>query len=136
VPVHDDKQNSLSIHHRDGKWLLKCHAGCEVEIITAALDLTLADLFDDKPIRGRRAFNPPTNRATVQPGLTLEQYSAAKRLPVEFLRRCGLTDVSYDGAPAVRIPYLGPGGELLAVRFRIAVGGDRFRWTVGSKPQL
>jgi hypothetical protein len=66
----------------------------------------------------------------------LEQYSAAKRLPVEFLRRCGLTDVSYDGAPAVRIPYLGPGGELLAVRFRIAVGGDRFRWTVGSKPQL
>ena len=38
--------------------------------------------------------------------------------------------------PAVRIPYLGPGGELLAVRFRIALEGDRFRWKSGSKPQL
>ena len=27
-PAHEDKQSSLSVHHRDGKWLLKCHAGC------------------------------------------------------------------------------------------------------------
>jgi putative DNA primase/helicase len=68
--------------------------------------------------------------------LTLEAYAAAKRLPVEFLHGCGLSDISYDGGPAVRIPYLGPGGELLGVRFRIALEGDRFRWKAGSKPQL
>ena len=85
---------------------------------------------------GPGAVNPSNNRATVQPGLTLEAYAAAKRLPVEFLHGCGLSDIPYGGAPAVRVPYLGPGGELLAVRFRIGLDGDRFRWKAGSKPQL
>jgi hypothetical protein len=40
------------------------------------------------------------------------------------------------GRSAVRIPYLGTGGEELAVRFRIALQGDRFRWKSGSKPCL
>ena len=26
-PTHDDQHNSLSIDHRDGRWLVKCHAG-------------------------------------------------------------------------------------------------------------
>ena len=47
-PAHDDKQNSLSAHHRDGKWLLKCHAGCDVRQIITACGLSLADLFDEK----------------------------------------------------------------------------------------
>jgi hypothetical protein len=36
-PAHKDKQNSLSVHHRDGKWLLKCHAGCDWKEIIAAI---------------------------------------------------------------------------------------------------
>ena len=47
-PGHEDQTNSLSIHHRDGKWLLRCHAGCKTEDVVAAVDLTMADLFDDK----------------------------------------------------------------------------------------
>jgi hypothetical protein len=38
--------------------------------------------------------------------------------------------------PAVRIPYLGAGGEQLAVRFRVAWDGDCFRWKSGCKPRL
>ena len=64
--AHDDKQNSLSIHHRDGKWLLRCHAGCNVEEITKALGLKVADLFDDT-VGGTGDINPSSNRATVQP---------------------------------------------------------------------
>jgi putative DNA primase/helicase len=136
-PAHSDQQNSLSVAHREGRWLLKCHAGCKVEDITKALGIGLPDLFDNKR-RGRgRPFNPSSNRATAQPsGLTLDAYAVAKHLPVEFLRGCGLSDVSYQGRTAVRIPYLGPTGELLATRFRIALKGDRFRWKAGSKPQL
>jgi putative DNA primase/helicase len=26
-PAHEDRHNSLSVHHRDGHWLVKCHAG-------------------------------------------------------------------------------------------------------------
>jgi putative DNA primase/helicase len=45
-PAHDDRHNSLSIHHRDGRWLLKCHAGCGWQEIVDALRIDAADLFD------------------------------------------------------------------------------------------
>jgi hypothetical protein len=57
-------------------------------------------------------------------------------LPLDLLRGCGVSEITYDGRPAVRIPYFGPGGELSAVRFRIALEGDRFRWKAGARPQL
>jgi hypothetical protein len=98
---------------------------------------------------------PANNRTTAQPqpdpggvaaaghssqttrvGLTLKQYAAAKQIPVEFLKTVGLSEFSYDHKPALRIPYFAAGGEELAVRFRIALEGDRFRWKSGSKPCL
>ena len=49
-PAHDDQQNSLSVGEGDdGRVLLRCHAGCDVDRITAALGLSPADLFPDKP---------------------------------------------------------------------------------------
>jgi len=77
------------------------------------------------------------DHATAQPlGLTLEQYAAVTALPVDFVRECGLSDMVLAGRSAVRIPYLGPSREELAVRFRIALDGDCFRWKSGSKPCL
>jgi DNA-binding transcriptional ArsR family regulator len=35
-PAHDDQHQSLSIDERDGRLLLKCHAGCSFESILAA----------------------------------------------------------------------------------------------------
>jgi hypothetical protein len=137
------RHNSLSIHHRDGRWLLKCHAGCGWREIVDALRIDAADLFDD----GRRGeLLPSDNCATAQPtagrlprdlvlvpsgqpGLTLDRYATAKRLPIDFLKTYGLSEATYDHKPAVRIPYFGAGGEELAVRFRIALDG-------GTKPCL
>jgi hypothetical protein len=80
---------------------------------------------------------PKQNGAEEQrAGLTLEQYAAAKRLPVQFLRSLGITEFTYEGGPALRVPYRGTAGEELAVRFRIALEGDRFRWKARSKPVL
>jgi putative DNA primase/helicase len=42
-----DKQVSVSVNHRDGKWLLKRHAGCGFDTIVAALGLTAKQLFED-----------------------------------------------------------------------------------------
>jgi hypothetical protein len=69
-------------------------------------------------------------------GLTLNQYATAKNIPADFLRAIGLTEISYDRNPALRIPYCGIAGEELAVRIRIELDGDRFRWKSGSKPLL
>ena len=46
-PAHEDKHSSLSIAHRDGRWLLNCHAGCSVDAIVSAVGLKVSDLFDD-----------------------------------------------------------------------------------------
>ena len=48
-PAHDDRQNSLSVGEGDdGRVLLRCHAGCDVDRITAALGLSSSDLFPGK----------------------------------------------------------------------------------------
>ena len=93
-PTHDDRQNSLSINYRDGRWLLKCHAGCEWQAIAHAVEIDAADLFDDEERQGR-SFHPSNNRATTQPtsgkpgsqilGLTLAQYATLKALPIGLL---------------------------------------------------
>ena len=44
-PAHEDRHKSLSIHHRDGRWLLKCHAGCGWPYKIKDLVLGATDLF-------------------------------------------------------------------------------------------
>jgi len=49
-PAHDDKNASLSILLSDNKLLLYCHAGCQVEAVMKAADITYSDLFaGDRP---------------------------------------------------------------------------------------
>jgi hypothetical protein len=69
---------------------------------------------------------------SMTPGLTLARYAAAKRVSADFLRTIGLSDATYDGQRALRIPFFGETGELLAVRFQIALDGDCFRWKSGG----
>ena len=45
-PAHEDAHSSLSVAHRDGRWLLNCHAGCSVDAIVSAVGLKISDLFD------------------------------------------------------------------------------------------
>jgi hypothetical protein len=67
-------------------------------------------------------------------GLTVAKYAAAKQLPIEFLSRLGLTDISLGKIPAIRMPYHDEKGEELAVRFRLSMKSDpRFKWRFGSK---
>jgi hypothetical protein len=131
-PAHEDRSPSLSIHEKDGRILLHCHAGCTLEAILDALGLQKRDLFTD---RGAPSHNPSGVHAPLHTlGCTLDQYAQAKRLPVEFLRSLGLSDITYLRSPAVRIPYLTEDGTEDAVRFRIALdGADKHRWKSGTK---
>ncbi len=58
-PAHEDQRASLSISEgEDGRALVKCHAGCTVEEVCAAVGLRVADLM---PI----AHTPPDNSVNV-----------------------------------------------------------------------
>ena len=95
-----------------------------------------------RPERGEGQVSPRIATATVQPlGCTLAAYAEHKGLPEPFLKELGLSDISYQGSPALRIPYRDSGGTEPAVRFRTALvkseaGDNRFRWKSGSKPLL
>jgi len=56
-PAHDDKKPSLSISvGKDGRLLIRCFAGCQIESILFALDLEMKDLFEDRlSVRGTDA---------------------------------------------------------------------------------
>jgi hypothetical protein len=69
-------------------------------------------------------------------GVTLDAYGRAKALPVAFLESLDLSEDTYNGKSALRIPYRGERGEEIAIRFRIGLEDDRFRWQSGSKPCL
>lgn len=122
-PAHDDTHPSLSFAFKNGKPLWKCFSGCDQEAVLAA--------FVEKGLwHTQREINPTA------PGLTLQQYADAKKLPVDFLKSLGLADQRYKGAPAVRIPYPGTGGEVITARFRVAMSGHRFEWKSGAHPML
>lgn len=46
-PSHEDHSPSLSIREADGRILLHCFGGCDVEDVLGALGLQLRDLFDE-----------------------------------------------------------------------------------------
>ncbi len=142
-PAHEDREPSLSVSEgEEGKAILNCFAGCEAEEIVASIGLKMKDLFVRR--NGHEKFlrsTPQKTTATVQP-CTLENYSAAKGLPAEFLQKLGLRDQNYRKRPAaVRIPYRDADGQEIAVRYRTALekseeGDERFRWRAGDKAHL
>jgi hypothetical protein len=79
-PAHSDRHNSLNIHHRDGRWLLKCHAGCDWQAIVDALHIDAADLFDREEGEWGR-LNHANNRATAQPTAKSSETFAGSPLP-------------------------------------------------------
>jgi hypothetical protein len=89
--------------------------------------------------RGERGDTPPEqgcNGATPA-GCRLADYAEAKRLPLDFLLANGLREISYQGAPAISIPYFSHDGSDPVIRYRLALDGlDRFRWRKGSRPRL
>jgi hypothetical protein len=151
-PGHVDNHNSLSVDEgNDGRILIRCHAGCSPEYVTKALGLNLQNLFPEKVDSYNENWQtsgevviPCKITATVQPsssgGCTLAEYAEAKGLPVEFLRECGLKDLSFTGKPVVRIPYFDENGIEVSIRFRVGLhkedSDQRFKWRKGSKLML
>lgn len=57
--AHEDRENSLSAKHEDGKILVHCFAGCETESIVTAIGWTLKDLFLEPKASGVRLVRRP-----------------------------------------------------------------------------
>ena len=57
-PAHEDQRPSLSVAEgRDGRVLIKCHAGCAPTAVVSALGLTMSDLFHGSAARDKGTYN-------------------------------------------------------------------------------
>jgi hypothetical protein len=89
--------------------------------------------------RGKGPQFPVSETTTPQhsKGCTLASYASTKQLQPEFLHSLGITQISYRGNPALKIPYRDATGAEVAVRFRMALdGSDKFRFRKGDNAQL
>jgi predicted P-loop ATPase len=132
-PDHDDKDPSWRWDTDRRRAFCTCGTASIFDVIMKkrGLDFEGAKLFAAQAIGGRDLIRQRSE------GCTLAAYSAAKELPVEFLRSLGLKDTSYYGTPAVEIPYRDEMGTIVVTRYRIALDGtDKFRWHRGSKGKL
>jgi len=62
-PAHDDSSPSLTVRELpDGRVLMHCFGGCDIESILSAMNLQLADLFPEAIMQhgrpNQRPFNP------------------------------------------------------------------------------
>ena len=128
-PAHADRRPSLSIAlGEQGQILLKCFAGCPLERIVEAMELTMTDLFPD-------AASIPDGQAKTRgnhhPPLTLLDLAAEKQLPWKFLFRLGVMEQLGGG---LQIPYHLPDGSR-ASRHRIRsalVAKEGSLWSPGK----
>jgi putative DNA primase/helicase len=110
-PAHEDHRHSLSIGTgKDGRALLTCHAGCTLEAITGALQLTAQDLFPpsekaDKSGRITAIYEYRDAAGTVL-------YEVCRYFPKDFRQRVPQAGGGYswkmEGVPRVwyRLPQL------------------------------
>ncbi|MGW2865596.1 hypothetical protein [Streptomyces sp. NPDC001205] len=91
-PAHEDGTASLAVDYKplERKTLIRCHADCRPEDVTAAVGMTLADLYDDpmpeeKKTRRSipRARRAPIKRAPAQKSAPKKPSCSGKFIEVE-----------------------------------------------------
>lgn len=72
-PAHEDRLPSMTVRLLpDGRVLMHCFAGCEVDSILGAIGLTFADLFPDKLDHNAPRIHAPFNATEALRCLTQE----------------------------------------------------------------
>ena len=94
-PSHKSQGASLAIAESDGRALLFCHAGCEVEAVLATIGLALSDLYD-RPLghsreRVRRAWS-----ASDVISLVLEESAVVAVIASDLLDRRTIAETDWQ----------------------------------------
>lgn len=143
-PAHDDRNPSLSIDAGDdGRALVKCHAGCNVDAVCGAMGIAKVDLFPDRGNgyrRGMRQASPspkPTDKRTARSSGDARTFATASDAVGKLERRHGPRCATWS--------YTNASGEPvgLVIRWNTPTGKDvrpvsRKRdgsaWIIGGMP--
>jgi hypothetical protein len=132
-PAHEDRNPSLSIRTgRDGRCLVKCHAGCETEAIVAELGLGMKDLMPEReePVRRAMKSAPKTPKPSSRDFATADDAVAALECTLGPCSRRWVYTDSW-GQPVGETARWDPPGERKKIR-PVSRQGDR--WAIGAMP--
>lgn len=84
-PAHADTHPSLGVMEGDeGRIVLNCWAGCQPRDICAALGLSLADLFQDRPLTGHaKPLRPTVKRSPRTRAFAFELHALDLRMAAD-----------------------------------------------------
>jgi len=96
-PAHEDKSPSLAIKEcGDGRVLVHCFAGCEVEDVLAAVGMTFSDLMPEK-VGTEHSFRPQKWINAKDALATLDHESLVVAIiGADFIKRKSLDDETWD----------------------------------------
>ncbi len=141
-PAHEDENPSLSVSEGDeGRVLLYCHAGCEIEAVLEALGLEMSDLFSDTTGGGAPVVEtqPGKKRRSAKIYPTLDEAVEAARQTTsrhgemqETDRYKYLDDAKNDYMVVVRFDPVSGNGKKTYRPLHVVEGG----WCMGDPPGL
>ena len=97
-PAHDDRSPSLAVREcDDGRVLIHCFAGCEVESVLTAVGLTFSDLYPERP-GSDHSFKPIRQRFDARQILaTLDHESfVVSIIGADFLAQKEIDEETWD----------------------------------------
>lgn len=117
-PFHDDQDVGSFSFNEKGFYCFACGAKGSTSDLAKKLGVSV----------------PPSQSSYKFTGLTLDQYSEAKKLPTEFLQSLLITQRNSQKRPHLVIPYLDEEEHETATRKRLSLSGNnRFFWRKGSR---
>jgi len=120
-PFHDEEQVGSFSFNEQG---FNCHM-CGINGSIFELGQKLGIIKDSRL---------PKNKFT---GITLQDYSEAKKLPLDFLQSLQVHERNQKGIPQLHSPYFDKDGKQVGTRIRTSLNGfNRFLWASGSHPTL
>lgn len=116
-PFHNDENIGSFSFNKSGFHCFACGASGSIYELGERLGIRLPSS------RNSRDFS----------GLTLEQYSLAKKIPQGFLLSLQVIERNRGGIPQLHIPYFDENGQKVATRIRRSITGkNRFVWQKDS----
>jgi hypothetical protein len=120
-PFHDEEQVGSFSFNEQG---FNCHM-CGINGSIFELGQKLGIIKDSRL---------PKNKFT---GITLQDYSEAKKLPLDFLQSLQVHERNQKGVPQLLSPYFNQDGKRVGTRIRTSLNGfNSLLWAPGSRPTL
>jgi putative DNA primase/helicase len=137
-PFHNDRHTGSFHVSTRGYWCNSCNTHGSLYDLARRLGVLEPKASAPAP-RAKAAPAAPAKakRGATMSNLTLADYAQARHLDIMLLRSYDISEQRNERGVYLAMPYMDRRGQVVAVRYRYALTGDRrFGWRKGDQPVL